>query len=101
MNTGIGDAMNLGWKLAHTMQGRAAAAVLDSYEPERIGFATTLVATTDRAFTPLVAEGARGELTRRLLAPLFMTAATRFALTRRAIFRVLSQDADFTMRIAR
>jgi 2-polyprenyl-6-methoxyphenol hydroxylase-like FAD-dependent oxidoreductase len=26
MNTGIGDAVNLGWKLAHVLQGRAAAA---------------------------------------------------------------------------
>src|SRR6202007_2043974 len=50
MNTGIGDAVNLAWKLAAAVQGRAHASILDSYEQERIGFARTLVATTDRAF---------------------------------------------------
>ena len=38
MNTGIGDAVNLAWKLAAVMQGRAEASLLDSYEPERIAF---------------------------------------------------------------
>ena len=50
MNTGIGDAVNLAWKLAGVLQGRADAALLDSYEPERIAFARRLVATTDRVF---------------------------------------------------
>ena len=91
MNTGIGDAINLGWKLAQVLQGRASAALLDSYELERIGFAHTLVSTTDRAFTPLVEEGIKGELTRRILAPLFITVATRFLLSRHELFRVVSQ----------
>ena len=91
MNTGIGDAVNLGWKLAYVLQGRADSSLLDSYEAERIAFARLLVSTTDRAFTPMVAEGFKGELTRRFLAPLFITAATRFALTRHAIFRLVSQ----------
>ncbi len=91
MNTGIGDAVNLGWKLAHILQGRAAPSLLETYEPERIAFARSLVATTDRAFTPMVAEGIRGELTRRFLAPLFITAATHVAFTRHAIFRLVSQ----------
>lgn len=39
MNTGIGDAVNLAWKLAAVMHGRADVSLLDSYEPERIGFA--------------------------------------------------------------
>ena len=50
MNTGIGDAMNLAWKLAAVLQGRAAEAILDTYEPERIAFARKLVNTTDRLF---------------------------------------------------
>jgi 2-polyprenyl-6-methoxyphenol hydroxylase-like FAD-dependent oxidoreductase len=32
MNTGIGDAINLAWKLAWVLDGRADAALLDSYE---------------------------------------------------------------------
>ncbi len=51
MNTGVGDAANLAWKIAEVVRGRASATLLDSYEPERIRFARRLVATTDRAFT--------------------------------------------------
>ena len=50
MNTGIGDAVNLAWKLAAPVQGRAEDALLDTYELERMPFAQRLVATTDRAF---------------------------------------------------
>ena len=35
MNTGLGDAVDLGWKLAATLEGWGGAALLDSYERER------------------------------------------------------------------
>ena len=35
MNTGLGDAHNLGWKLALVTRGRAAERLLDTYEAER------------------------------------------------------------------
>jgi 2-polyprenyl-6-methoxyphenol hydroxylase-like FAD-dependent oxidoreductase len=35
MNTGLGDAVNLGWKLAATIQGWGGPALLASYEMER------------------------------------------------------------------
>jgi 2-polyprenyl-6-methoxyphenol hydroxylase-like FAD-dependent oxidoreductase len=35
LNLGLGDAMNLGWKLAQTIQGRAPEGLLDSYQTER------------------------------------------------------------------
>lgn len=35
LNLGLGDAMNLGWKLAATIRGDAAAGLLDSYQGER------------------------------------------------------------------
>jgi 2-polyprenyl-6-methoxyphenol hydroxylase-like FAD-dependent oxidoreductase len=40
MNTGIGDAVDLGWKLAAVLRGFGGAALLDSYESERrpVGF---------------------------------------------------------------
>ncbi len=34
-NTAVEDAVNLGWKLAAVLKGRAAPALLDSYEAER------------------------------------------------------------------
>lgn len=35
LNLGLGDAMNLGWKLAATIRGTAPVDLLDSYERER------------------------------------------------------------------
>ncbi|MEU7788986.1 FAD-dependent oxidoreductase [Amycolatopsis sp. NPDC049159] len=35
LNTGIGDALNLGWKLAATIRGRAPEGLLDTYSRER------------------------------------------------------------------
>ncbi|MBL0923781.1 MAG: FAD-dependent monooxygenase [Sphingomonadaceae bacterium] len=36
MNTGIADASNLGWKLAHVLKGAAPDKLLDSYDAERM-----------------------------------------------------------------
>ena len=35
LNLGLGDAMNLGWKLAATIQKKAPEGLLDSYQTER------------------------------------------------------------------
>ena len=43
-NPGIGDAVNLAWKLGAVPQGQADASLPDNYEPERIAFAQRLVA---------------------------------------------------------
>ena len=43
MNTGIGDAINLAWKLAAVLRNQAGDELLASYEAERIGFARRLV----------------------------------------------------------
>lgn len=91
MNTGIGDAINLAWKLAAVLQGQAPDSLLDSYEAERLPFARRLVATTDRAFTLVSAEGAMADLVRTRLAPVLAAAAFRTGPVREAMFRVLSQ----------
>jgi 2-polyprenyl-6-methoxyphenol hydroxylase-like FAD-dependent oxidoreductase len=91
MNTGIGDAINLAWKLAHVLQGRADAALLDTYEAERIIFARKLVTTTDRAFQLIVAQGAGGQLLRSWLLPHVFPLLSGFASARRTLFKTLSQ----------
>ncbi|MFB9902370.1 FAD-dependent oxidoreductase [Allokutzneria oryzae] len=54
MNTGIQDAWNLGWKLALVASGTAGAALLDTYEEERLPIAAwTLNLTSDRLDTVL------------------------------------------------
>ena len=50
MNTGIGDAMNLGWKLAATVSGTAPSWLLDSYESERHPIGEQVLKVTDRMF---------------------------------------------------
>ena len=69
MNTGIGDAVNLAWKLAAVLNGDAADSLLDTYEPERIGFARRLVATTDRVFTVMTKQGRVARCVRTRLFP--------------------------------
>lgn len=91
MNTGIGDAVNLGWKLAMVVSGRANPELLASYEPERIEFARSLVATTDRAFRPITAGGLTGEVVRGAILPLVFGLGTSFSAGRHAMFRILSQ----------
>lgn len=91
MNTGIGDAVNLAWKLAQVLQGRAQPTLLDTYEDERIAFARKLVATTDRAFQLIVAQGAGGQLLRNWLVPHVLPALAGFDATRRALFKTVSQ----------
>jgi 2-polyprenyl-6-methoxyphenol hydroxylase-like FAD-dependent oxidoreductase len=93
MNTGIGDAVNLAWKLAAVVRGRADASLLDSYEPERIAFARRLVATTDRAFTAVTSSGAVARFIRLHLVPLLLAPAYSLNAARRFIFRTVSQTA--------
>ena len=51
MNTGIGDAYNLGWKLASVVKGHARETLLDSYEAERMPFARAILNGSDRGFS--------------------------------------------------
>lgn len=45
-NTGIGDAVNIGWKLAATLQGWGGPELPLSYQPERRGVAEQTIAET-------------------------------------------------------
>ncbi|AJC22888.1 FAD-dependent monooxygenase [Pandoraea pulmonicola] len=55
-NTGIGDAVDLGWKLAATIQGWGGSALLDSYEVERRPIAVRNVneGANNRTFDALI-----------------------------------------------
>jgi 2-polyprenyl-6-methoxyphenol hydroxylase-like FAD-dependent oxidoreductase len=91
MNTGIGDAINLAWKLAMVLAGQAPDSLLDSYEAERIGFARRLVATTDRVFSFATAEGRIADILRTRLAPVLFPKVTAIGAVREYIFRTVSQ----------
>lgn len=97
MNTGIGDAVNLAWKLASVLgagaarQARDAEQLLDTYETERQAFARRLVASTDRGFTLATAEGALAHLARTRLVSLVVPALFRLPGVPEYLFSTVSQ----------
>jgi hypothetical protein len=91
MNTGIGDAVNLAWKIAAVLKDSAPETLLDTYEPERIPFAQRLVATTDRGFTIVTSRGGFARVVRTRIVPLLVPVVSRLAAFRRLLFRTVSQ----------
>jgi 2-polyprenyl-6-methoxyphenol hydroxylase-like FAD-dependent oxidoreductase len=91
MNTGLQDAYNLAWKLALVVKGQADAALLDSYEEERVPIARRLLNTTDRAFRLVVSDSRLAGLFRtKVLARIAAFAMSRERLQNFA-FRTVSQ----------
>jgi 2-polyprenyl-6-methoxyphenol hydroxylase-like FAD-dependent oxidoreductase len=91
MNTGIGDAINLAWKLKAVLAGRAPDALLDTYEGERVAFARRLVETTDRVFTLATAEGRIASILRTRVVPVALPILAKFGAVRDFLFRTMSQ----------
>jgi 2-polyprenyl-6-methoxyphenol hydroxylase-like FAD-dependent oxidoreductase len=91
MNTGIGDAINLAWKLQAVLSGRAPDALLDSYEIERIKFARRLVSTTDKVFNFVTADGRLAEVVRTRIVPILMPRLAGIDFAREFLFRTVSQ----------
>lgn len=91
MNTGIGDAVNLSWKLAHVLQGRIDPGVLDTYETERIAFARVLVKSTDRLFRVFVGRNLSARLFRTVLVPKVLPVIAGYDRIRRRGFSLVSQ----------
>jgi 2-polyprenyl-6-methoxyphenol hydroxylase-like FAD-dependent oxidoreductase len=91
MNTGIGDAVNLAWKLAAVLKGGARDSLLATYALERIGFARRLVATTDRVFTLVTKQGLVARWVRTRVVPRIAPLLFRLAPVRRWLFRTVSQ----------
>src|SRR5436853_4562899 len=91
MNTGLQDAYNLAWKLALVVSGRAGAALLDSYEAERVPVAKRLLSTTDRAFSLVVADSWLAGLFRTRVVPKIMAFLMGLNWVQRLVFRTISQ----------
>ncbi len=91
MNTGIGDSINLAWKLAWVLAGKAPDTLLGSYEAERIAFARRLVASTDRAFTIATADGPTASFVRTRIVPVIAKSALSLGAVREYMFRTVSQ----------
>jgi 2-polyprenyl-6-methoxyphenol hydroxylase-like FAD-dependent oxidoreductase len=91
MNTGLQDAYNLAWKLALVVSGSAGAALLDSYEAERIPVAQQLLSTTDRGFSLVVSDTRLAGLLRTRILANAMALAMRLERIQRLAFRTISQ----------
>jgi 2-polyprenyl-6-methoxyphenol hydroxylase-like FAD-dependent oxidoreductase len=91
MNLGIGDAVNLGWKLGLVAAGRAHERLLDSYEAERMPVARSVLRGTDRGFAMETADSPvavwfRANVATRLVGPL-----TRLRPVRNRVFQLFAQ----------
>jgi 2-polyprenyl-6-methoxyphenol hydroxylase-like FAD-dependent oxidoreductase len=93
MNTGIGDAINLAWKLKTVLAAQASEALLDSYEIERRAFARKLVSTTDKGFTLATAQGRVADFIRTRIVPAIVPTLFKFEAAREYMFSAVSQIA--------
>jgi hypothetical protein len=78
MNTGIQDMINLCWKLALVIQGRASAKLLETYGEERLPVIRDVLARTE-ALTDAVAEEDRSFYDQMASTDLRTLAATRLS----------------------
>ena len=81
MNTGMQDACNLAWKLALVVHGRAPAALLDTYSPERSPVAEAVLGATGRITSLATVKNKLGQFLRNHTASLIlgMSPARKFA----------------------
>lgn len=85
MNTGIGDAENLAWKLALVVGGRADAKLLDTYESERRPIAKEVLESTSGVTAIAVGNGRLSRLLRdRVAVPLMNLAWTQRLVAEKA-----------------
>jgi hypothetical protein len=91
MNLGIGDAVNLGWKLALVAKGVARTSLLDSYEAERVPVARAVLRGTDRGFALETAAGPLARWARVTVAPPLVGPLLRVPAVQRQVFRLFSQ----------
>ncbi|MGW2524973.1 FAD-dependent monooxygenase [Streptomyces sp. NPDC001617] len=91
MNTGIQDALNLGWKLALVCRGAAPLELLETYEAERAPVGRSVLRFTDRAFTIATSRNPVLRLARVQLAPRIAPLALRASRLRNRVFRTVSE----------
>ena len=91
MNTGIGDAYNLAWKIALVVKGQARETLLDSYEAERMPFAHAILSGSDRAFILAVTTNPLGRRLKLVAVPLLVRILSLLPALKRRAFWYLSQ----------
>ena len=72
MNTGLQDAINLGWKLGLVCRGKARSELLDTYEVERLPVIEKILSGTDAATRAVTIRKAVGQHVFNALARLLL-----------------------------
>ncbi|MDN3905655.1 FAD-dependent monooxygenase [Arthrobacter sp. YD2] len=91
MNTGIQDALNLGWKLALGSRGLASDDLIDSYDAERRPVGRDVVSATDRIFKLATSRSGLAKLPRTKLLPALAPKVMDWDGLRSRLFRTMSQ----------
>ncbi|OTB04693.1 hypothetical protein M426DRAFT_320559 [Hypoxylon sp. CI-4A] len=91
MNTGIQDAVNLGWKLAAVIRGERPVSFLESYHAERYPVGQNLLKTTDRVFTFLSSPNPLFVFFRSFILPWILPWALGSTSRIREMFRAMSE----------
>jgi 2-polyprenyl-6-methoxyphenol hydroxylase-like FAD-dependent oxidoreductase len=91
MNTGIGDAYNLAWKLAFVLREKADESLLETYNSERLENAKRLLETTDRLFELGTHDDFLTNFIRTHIFPYLAQVATKFDWVKQTIFPIVSQ----------
>ena len=91
MNTGIQDALNLGWKLALGARGLASEDLIDSYHAERRPVDRDVVASTDRVFKLATSRNGLKKLPRTKLLPAVAPKVMAWDGVKSRLFRTMSQ----------
>lgn len=91
MNTGIGDAVNLSWKLAAVLGENADEKLLETYEVERLSFANKLVSTTDKVFQIMTSNSFLGLAWRKVIIPYVLPFIVNIPSLSHYLFKFVSQ----------
>lgn len=91
MNTGIQDAYNLAWKIAHVLRLNAGTSLLETYSEERLENAKRLLRTTDEAFEFGTGEEWYYRFFREKIMPNLAQFLLQFKTAKQFIFPLISQ----------
>ncbi|KAJ8061616.1 hypothetical protein OCU04_009423 [Sclerotinia nivalis] len=91
MNTGIQDAINLGWKLGMVLRNEKKDTFLDSYNVERRRVGTNLLKGTDRVFEFMAMKNPIYLFLRNTLFPWMAPIAFKEGANRQRRYRFISQ----------
>ncbi|MGX2998844.1 FAD-dependent monooxygenase [Streptomyces sp. JNUCC 64] len=91
LNLGVGDAVNLAWKLAQVTHGHAPAWLLDTYDAERRPVARAVLKRTDLGFRAETGNNAVAVWARTHVVTRVIGAVSRLSPVRRLFFHIFSQ----------